>query len=256
MGTLWREFRFMSEKIADYHRNLESEVKKRTEELEAFSYSVSHDLRAPLRAMDGFVKVFMEEYGGSIDEEGKRILSIIERNAAKMGRLIDDLITFSRLGRQEMKKTSISMKEIAQSVADELREPPPDRDIDIQIGALPDAFGSADMMRLVFTNLLGNAIKFSRNKKQPRIIVGGYANGDTATYFVKDTGSGFDMKYADKLFNVFQRLHTEKEFEGTGIGLANVKRIVERHGGSVRAEGEPGLGATFYFTLPSKPPDA
>ncbi len=256
IGVLWREFRSMSENIADYHKNLEDEVKKRTEELEAFSYSVSHDLRAPLRAMDGFAKVFMEEYGGTLDEEGKRIMLIIQKNAAQMGRLIDDLIAFSRLGRQEMKKASVSMRALAQSVLDELRETAIDRKADIRIGEMPDAFGSGDMIRLVFTNLLSNAIKFSGNKEKPEIEIGGYEEGGAAVYYVKDKGVGFDMKYADKLFKVFQRLHTEQEFEGTGIGLANVKRIIERHGGTVRAQGEVGKGATFYFTLPINQDDS
>lgn len=251
---LRNEFTKMSQKMGHYHQELEDEVKKRTEELEAFSYSVSHDLRAPLRAMDGFVNVLTEEYGGSFDDEGKRVIGIIQSNAKQMGRLIDDLLSFSRLGRQEVKKARVAMTPLVRSVLNDLLQHPASKSnavADIRIGDLPDAFADQELIRLVWVNLLSNAIKFSGNKKKPNIEIGGKVEGNTAAYFVKDNGVGFDMRYADKLFKVFQRLHPMKEFEGTGVGLANVKRIVERHGGEVRAEGEVGKGATFSFTLPS-----
>ncbi|MBI5003970.1 hypothetical protein HZC00_02660 [Candidatus Kaiserbacteria bacterium] len=253
VGALRDEFHIMSEKIRHYHEDLEDEVKKRTAELEAFSYSVSHDLRAPLRAMDGFVKMLDEDYGKDFDEEGKRIIAVIQTNAKQMGKLIDDLLSFSRLGRQDVTKTRISMKPLVQSVYIEMQRSDPGHVTDITITEMPDAFADPNMIRLVWTNLLSNAMKFSHMREKAHIEIGGTEEADTGTvsYFVKDNGVGFDMKYVDKLFNVFQRLHPASEFEGTGIGLANVRRIVERHGGSVRARGEVDKGATFYFTLPS-----
>jgi len=251
VGIVWNEFHVMSEKILHYHQDLEDEVKKRTEELESFSYSVSHDLRAPLRAMDGFVKMLEEEYSASFDEEGKRMLAVIHTNAKQMGKLIDDLLAFSRLGRQEIKKAPVAMEALVRSVEGDLQPSGSDRGADIRIGDLPDAHADASMIQLVWTNLLSNALKFSRSREKARIEIGGRVEGDHVVYFIRDNGVGFDMKYVDKLFNVFQRLHAVKDFEGTGIGLANVKRIVERHGGEVRAEGVVDEGAAFYFTLPT-----
>jgi signal transduction histidine kinase len=228
------------------------EALKANKEMEAFSYSVSHDLRAPLRAIDGFTQILVEDYAGKLDDEGKRIAGIIEASTVQMGKLIDNLLSFSRLGRAEIKKVPIAMSALAEETYKEVRKASPDRNIEFVMGALPDTNGDVDMIRQVWTNLFTNAVKFTGKKEKAKIEVGGTSTDDIATYYVKDNGAGFDMQYVGKLFGVFQRLHSAEEFEGTGIGLANVKRIVERHGGSVRAEGKVGEGATFYFTLPKK----
>lgn len=226
------------------------DVESANKELEAFSYSVSHDLRAPLRAIDGFARVLSEEYGEKLDDEGRRIVGIIQDNALQMGKLIDDLLSFSHLGRQEIKKEYVGMEALADGVFKELTQAMPPERIAYTIQALPDSRADAAMIRLVWQNLLSNAIKFTRKKEHPVIEVGSTIDGNVITYYVKDNGAGFDMKYIDKLFNVFQRLHVAADFEGTGVGLANVKRIVERHGGRVWAESKVDEGATFYFSLP------
>lgn len=226
------------------------QVEATNRELEAFSYSVSHDLRAPLRAIDGFAKVLSEEYKEKLDDEGKRIVSIIEENAVQMGKLIDDLLAFSRLGRQELKKEYVAMGTLADGVFKELTRTLPEGSIEYKTQALPDSRVDSAMIRLVWQNLLSNAIKFTGKKKHPVIEVGSTTDGNMITYFVKDNGAGYDMKYNDKLFNVFQRLHDPGDFEGTGVGLANVKRIIERHGGKVWSEGKVDEGATFFFSLP------
>jgi signal transduction histidine kinase len=226
------------------------EALKANKEMEAFSYSVSHDLRAPLRAIDGFTQILVEDYAGKLNDEGKRIAGIIEASTVQMGKLIDNLLSFSRLGRAEIKKVPIAMGTLAGEVYDEVKKASPDRNINFVMGTLPDVKGDADMIRQVWVNLLTNAVKFTAKKDNVKIEVGSTSDRNTTTYYVKDNGAGFDMQYVGKLFGVFQRLHSIEEFEGTGIGLANVKRIVERHGGTVRAEGKVGEGATFYFTLP------
>jgi len=217
-------------------------------ELEAFSYSVSHDLRAPLRAIDGFSRILEEDYSETFDDEGRRLLGVVRRNTQKMGVLIDDLLTFSRLGRKELARTPIVMGDMARSAFDELG--PPAREATLRVSDIPPAVGDPAMVRQVFANLLSNALKFAGKNGGAVIEVGGHDGAGENTYFVKDNGVGFDMKYADKLFGVFQRLHSNEEFEGTGVGLAIVQRVVYRHGGRVWAEGESGAGATFYFTLP------
>jgi len=219
-------------------------------EMESFSYSVSHDLRAPLRAIDGFSKVLSKDYAGKLDDEGKRVIGIIEKNALQMGKLIDDLLSFSRLGRKEIKKGYVKMGIVAKEIFEEQKAQLPNRNIVCTINDLPDARGDEDMIRVVWTNLISNAIKYTNKKEKAVIEIGSKADEGGVAYFIKDNGAGFDMQYVKKLFGVFQRLHTEEEFEGTGIGLANIKRIVERHGGTVWAEGEVDKGATFYFSLP------
>jgi signal transduction histidine kinase len=226
------------------------EALKANKEMEAFSYSVSHDLRAPLRAIDGFTQILVEDYAGKLDDEGKRIAGIIEASTVQMGKLIDNLLSFSRLGRAEIKKVPIAMGTLAGEVYDEVKKSSPERNIDFVMSTLPDSKGDVDMIRQVWVNLLTNAVKFTAKKDNVTIEVGSTSDRNNTTYYVKDNGAGFDMQYVGKLFGVFQRLHSVEEFEGTGIGLANVKRIVERHGGTVRAEGKVGEGATFYFTLP------
>ncbi|HUC88600.1 MAG TPA: CHASE3 domain-containing protein [Candidatus Paceibacterota bacterium] len=226
------------------------EALKANKEMEAFSYSVSHDLRAPLRAIDGFTQILVEDYGEKLDDEGKRVASVIRTSTVQMGKLIDDLLSFSRLGRQEVNKNSVAMYTLADDVYKELKKATPEKDIEFIISKIPDTKADINMMRVVWTNLLSNAIKFTSKNEKPKIEVGSSSDNTTTTYFVKDNGAGFDMKYIAKLFGVFQRLHSSDEFEGTGVGLANVKRVIERHGGKVWAEGKVGEGATFYFTLP------
>jgi PAS domain S-box-containing protein len=221
-------------------------------ELEAFSYSVSHDLRAPLRAIDGFTRILVEDYEPLLDDEGKRVCEIIRREAQHMGELIDDLLAFSRLGRKEMHFTKIDMKAMAGSVFDELMTTETAGRIDCHIHRLPSTSGDPILIRQVWVNLLSNAIKFSSRKELAIIEVGSKHSEAEHIYYVRDTGAGFEMEYVDKLFGVFQRLHGEKDFEGTGVGLAIVKRVVNRHGGRVWAEGEVNKGATFYFALPRK----
>ncbi|MDD5248997.1 MAG: ATP-binding protein [Rhodocyclaceae bacterium] len=219
-------------------------------ELEAFAYSVSHDLRAPLRAIDGFSHILLDDYAGALDDEGKRLLNLVRANTARMGQLIDDMLSFSRMARREMAAMTIDMTQLAREVAAELQAATAGRVLRFDIAPLPPARGDRDMLRQVLVNLLSNAVKFTRPRAEAAIEVGGAVAAEGGIYFVKDNGVGFDMAYADKLFGVFERLHPQQEFEGTGIGLALVKRIVARHGGRVWAEGKEGEGAVFHFSLP------
>lgn len=221
-------------------------------ELEAFSYSVSHDLRAPLRAIDGYTRILVEDYEAILDEEGKRVCGIISAEARRMGQLIDDLLAFSRLGRKEMYSSNIDMKALVVSVLNDLEKEEDRERIDLKIASLPSVKADSSLIRQVWINLLSNAIKFTSKRDRAAIEVGSKSTNDEVIYYVRDTGAGFDMEYANKLFGVFQRLHSESEFEGTGVGLAIVQRIVRRHGGRVWAEGEVDKGATFYFALPQK----
>ncbi|MEX2142127.1 MAG: ATP-binding protein [Pirellulales bacterium] len=245
-----------AEEIRRLNAELEERVQRRTEqveavnkELEAFTYSVSHDLRAPLRGMSGFARVLEEDYGERLDEDGRRYLEIIKSNAAQMGQLIDDLLALSRLGRQPLRATTLSLEPLIREAFRQATADEPKAAIEFSIDPLPDCRGDANLMRQVFINLLSNAVKFSRHASPPRIRVGSKSENGEVVFFVRDNGAGFDIRYANKLFGVFQRLHGPEEFAGTGVGLAIVKRIVERHGGRVWAEGETGKGATFYFTL-------
>ena len=222
-------------------------------ELEAFSYSVSHDLRAPLRHIDGFASLLTKHAAGSLDEKSRRYVDVISEAARKMGRLIDDLLSFSRMGRVQMKYTLVDQDELVAGVIRDGRYDRPERPIEWQIAPLPVVHGDAALLRQVWSNLIGNAVKYSGRVAHPRIEIGTQpgATPNEQVFFVRDNGAGFDMKYVEKLFGVFQRLHTEAEFEGTGIGLANIRRIVTRHGGRVWGEGSPGAGAVFYFSLPA-----
>ncbi len=218
-------------------------------ELEAFSYSVSHDLRAPLRALAGFARILQEDYSKSLDKEGNRILDVIIENAKKMGNLIDDLLSFSRLSRQEIKLSLIDMHRMAQTVYDEIVPEEDKEKIEFQLQDIPDVKGDPSIVRQVWINLIGNAIKFTSTKQKRIIEIGFFTRDKENVYFVKDNGVGFDMAYRNKLFGVFQRLHNVKEFEGTGVGLAIVQRIILRLNGRVWAEGKVNEGAEFYFTL-------
>jgi len=228
------------------------ELEAANKELEAFTYSVSHDLRAPLRAIEGFSQILMEDHLPKLDEECQRLLRVVRDNTRQMGQLIDDLLAFSRISRYPLTADTLDMAELARSVASELVPVDASAAPQVQVYPLPEARADASLMRQVWVNLLSNAFKFSRGK-DPRVIEVGsrVADGETV-YHVKDNGVGFDMRYAHKLFGVFQRLHKASEFEGTGVGLAIVRRIVTRHGGRVWAEGTVGRGATFYFALPRK----
>ena len=235
-------------------KRIEQALRETNAELESFSYSVSHDLRAPLRAIHGFARILLEDHGPQLDAEAKRLLTVIDENTRRMGQLIDDLLAFSRLGRKELETARVDMADLFRTVADEVRRAAGDRPLDITIGALPAARGDRDMLRQAVTNLLDNAAKFTRQRTPARIEVGHRTDNGEGVYYVKDNGAGFDQRYAGKLFGVFQRLHRAEEFEGTGVGLAIVQRIVLRHGGRVWAEGQVDGGATFYLTLPGASP--
>src|SRR5262249_33916026 len=222
-------------------------------ELEGFTYSVSHDMRAPVRAIDGFTRILIEEYAEALDDEGRRLLGIVRHNTEKMGQLIDGLLALSRLGREKLVFSEIDMTELARTAFDEQKAAGGrQRDLSFKIAELPGAYGDKRLITQVFHNLLGNAIKFSRNVRAAVIEVGYKPGAGEDIYFVRDNGVGFDMNHAQKLFGTFQRLHAANEFEGSGIGLATVQRIINRHGGRVWAEAEPNKGATFYFSLPAK----
>jgi len=239
--------------LAEANQNLRKtheELKSALRELDGFSYSVSHDLRSPLRAIEGFARILEEEHLASLDEEGRRLLRIIRDGGAKMGRLIDGLLGFSRLGKQPLALAVVDMNLLVSEVEAELRLNNPQPPIQVILHLLPSAYGDRALLRLVWINLLSNAAKYTGTRKQRRIEVAGTRKGTETIYSVADNGVGFDMQYAGKLFGVFQRLHAEEEFPGTGVGLSFVQRIVNRHGGRVWAEGAVDKGATFFFALP------
>jgi light-regulated signal transduction histidine kinase (bacteriophytochrome) len=225
------------------------ELKQTNQELDAFTYSVSHDLRAPLRAINGYSRMIIEDYDQVLDPDAKKYLNTIISNAMRMGALIDDLLTFSRLGKQQVNKVMLNMNAITDSVVTELRIHTPAH-VSINTKPLAAAEGDSNMIRLLICNLVSNAIKYSLKKELPVIEIGSFEENKRTVYYVKDNGVGFDMKYYDKLFGVFNRLHSKHEFEGTGVGLALVDRIVKRHGGEVWGESRMDEGAVFYFSLP------
>lgn len=229
---------------------LEQRFKERTKALESFTYSVSHDLRAPLRAIVGFSNILVADHQSQLDEEGQRLLKVVTRNAEAMGRLIDDLLSLSRIGRQIFSPVSINMNDMVKEIITSFWKETEGRKITWEIADLPWAVGDRTLLRQVWINLIANALKFTRKKKTPRIAIGSRIDEDELVYYIEDNGVGFDETYVDKLFQVFQRLHSTEEFEGTGVGLAIVKQVIQRHHGHVWATGELNRGATFYFTLP------
>lgn len=240
----------INELNAELNRHLR-EIETSNKELEAFSYSVSHDLRAPLRHITGFVELLNKRDLASLDEKSRHYLQVISAAARQMGVLIDDLLSFSRMGRAGMMKTRINFSALVQEVVNELTEEAKGRDIVWEIAPLPTVEGDAAMLRLVMVNLISNALKFTRSRPRARIEIGtDTKHPDETLFYIRDNGVGFDMKYADKLFGLFQRLHSSEEFEGTGVGLANVQRIIHRHGGRIWAEGKIDEGAVFWFSLP------
>jgi signal transduction histidine kinase len=236
----------LKQRVRDRTDQLEAAVK----ELEAFAYSVSHDLRAPLRAIDGFANILLQDYASRLEGDGLHALEVIRKEAGRMGQLINDLLAFSRVGRSEMHPASIDMTALARTVFDECAAHVPDRRLQLKLDELVPACGDLPLVRQVLTNLLSNAIKYTRPRELAQIELGCRADGHENIYWVKDNGVGFDQKYIGKLFGIFQRLHGEQEFEGTGVGLALVQRIVHRHGGRVWGEGKENEGAAFFFTLP------
>jgi signal transduction histidine kinase len=249
--------RHADEEIRRLNAELERRVTERTSELEAanreleaFSYSVSHDLRAPLRHIEGFIEILMATKSSMLDEEGRHYLGTVSTSAKQMGRLIDDLLAFSRTGRAELKKTKVKLGELSAKVVEDLRHDAARRNIEWVLGKLPEVEADEGLLRQVLLNLLGNALKYTRRRERARIEVGSRRTRTEHIIFVEDNGVGFDMQYAPKLFGVFQRLHRAADFEGTGVGLANVRRIIHRHGGRTWAEGKVDRGATFYFSLP------
>jgi PAS domain S-box-containing protein len=238
-------------------RKLNQELGKRTieletinKELEAFAYSISHDLRAPLRHMAGFTELLQKNSSEQVDEKGRRYMMMILESAKRMGVLIDDLLAFSRIGRAETRETMVSLAQLVKEVQSEVLQETDARKIAWKVGPLPDLYGDRAMLKLALVNLISNAVKFTRTRPQPEIEIGCSEKQKGVVLFIRDNGVGFDMKYVNKLFGVFQRLHRAEEFEGTGIGLATVQRIIHRHGGQIWGEGLVGNGATFYLSLP------
>jgi len=262
LGVLLIEHALLYARLAAAHESERRErrlVQQRTAELtaanrdlEAFSYSVSHDLRAPLRSVDGFARALEEDFGDRLDGEARRLLGIIQQSVRKMDHLIEDLLAFARLGRQALERAPVPLETLVRRTMDEVRSSDADRRIEFTVGPLGTADADSGLLQQALTNLLSNAVKFTRRRDIARIEVG--RRGDV--YYVRDNGAGFDMRHADKLFRVFHRLHPADEYEGTGVGLAIVQRVIERHGGRIWAESTFGEGATFYFTLRPDAPGA
>ena len=237
-----------AQEVAETSRLLE----QANAELESFSYSVSHDLRAPLRAINGFSQALLEDHGSALPPDGQTLLARVRENTKRMSQLIDDLLVFSRLGRKPLDMGPVDLAALVDAVIQEQRQADPERQMEVVVHSLPGTLGDAGLLRQAVTNLVENAFKFTRRQPKARVEIGARVEGAETVYYVRDNGAGFDMKYASKLFGVFQRLHGESDFEGTGVGLALVQRIVHRHGGRLWAQAAVDQGATFYFTLRSK----
>jgi light-regulated signal transduction histidine kinase (bacteriophytochrome) len=247
---LIKELQELNARLEEHVKERTAELENANKELEAFSYSVSHDLRAPLRAIDGFSKFLVEDYGSKLDSEAKRLLGLVRINTQKMDKLITDILTLSRISRSEHKLALIDMTKMAKSMFNEVVSSEEQAKLTFIVEELPSAKADAIYLKQVWINLISNSVKFSSGRKKPVIRIGGYTENEHNIYFVEDNGVGFNQEYAHKLFGVFQRLHKTEEFEGTGVGLAIVQRIIKRHGGKVWAEGIEDKWAKFYFSLP------
>ncbi len=243
------EVRQLNEELEQRVRQRTAELEAANKELEAFTYSVSHDLRAPLRAIGAFSNELHRNFSPQMPPEARELLDRVISNAQRMVQLIEDLLRFSQLGRQRLSKQPVDLSSLVQEVVEDLRKEEGQRSIEVLVGNLPNGVGDPPLLKQVFVNLLSNAFKFTRQKPSAIVEVGCLQQNGQQVYFVRDNGAGFDMRYAEKLFGVFQRLHGEAEFEGTGVGLSIVQRIIERHGGRIWAEAEVDKGATFHFTL-------
>lgn len=251
-----KELVSQKEKIKELNENLEFRVKERTEELEAaniemeaFSYSISHDLKAPLRHITGYISLFLKKFGDDIPVEGQHYFDNISSSAQNMGELIDGLLHYSRLGRIEKNQIPLDMNKIVEAMVEPIKEQDQANRIEIRVSEMPFALGDLQMIESVWSNLIENAVKFTRKKEKAIITIGAEEKEDVIVYYIKDNGAGFDMDYSSKLFAVFQRLHSREDYEGTGIGLATVQRVIVRHGGKIWAEAKVNEGATFYFSL-------
>jgi signal transduction histidine kinase len=250
-----RRLRLENAELAQRVRERTAELEAANKELEAFSYSIAHDLRAPLRAIDGFSIILVNQYSPQLPAEAQRFLHNVSASAQHMGQLIDDLLRFSRLSRQTLSKRPVNLSTLVHEVLKEMRREQADRHVEVKVGDLPDCVGDPSLLKQVFVNLISNAFKYTRQKEKAMIEVDCGQQGSEKVYSIRDNGAGFDMRYAGKLFGVFQRLHSSDKFEGTGVGLSIVQRIVHRHGGRIWAEAEVDKGATFYFTLPQSVPN-
>ncbi|MGC3991415.1 MAG: response regulator [Chthoniobacteraceae bacterium] len=243
-----RKLRLENEALQRSIRERTAELEAVNRELDAFAYSVSHDLRAPLRAVGGYLEMLLAE-SGELPARSQELIQSVKANAARMGDLIEGLLQLSRASRSPLARQEVKVAALVKQVLEEVRKEAPERPVEVRVGELPDCVGDPTLLRQVFTNLLGNAFKYSRDRARPEVEIGIIPHNSTIAYYVKDNGAGFDMKYAGKLFGAFQRLHRIDEFEGTGIGLSIVHRIITRHGGEIWPEASPDKGAAFYFTL-------
>ena len=251
------EARKTKEKLELSNKTLEKQTKQlkdANDELESFAFSISHDLRTPLRAIDGYSRVLLKRYEDKLDDQGKRFLHNVRDNTNRMAHLIDDILALSRAGRTELKKSNVDMEALIKHVFKELKPTAEGREVQLKVHSLPLVYSDRTAMHQILTNLISNSIKFTEHKENPIIEIGAEKGKTETTYYLKDNGAGFNMKYYNKLFDLFQRLHSQKEFEGTGVGLAIVKRLLNRQGGRIWAESKVNKGATFFFTLPNKEP--